>query len=1292
MKTKSLHCPKLYSLFSIILLALFLGLSNMGWGQTKTENNNVGSGLKEAGIQMAAIHFDKLPEINQVPETEISNDESVENNSNTGPSLNAPLATRTASVSGVWSSTATWGGSAVPTSADAVIINSAVTVTIDIANAQCLSLTMNRPATGATNTINVNANTLTCGSLILSATTTTRNNIINITTGTMNVTGAITTGTTGCKINITGAGTINVGGTTSGTPTLTFATTSTVNYTSGSAQTIIPGTYGNLALSGAGTKTIAANLQTRANGNFTNSSTVVISAGVTAYTYLIMGGNVTNTGTINATAANTNFYFIGSTAQTFTNNGIVTAPVASLVLQNAAGLTLLGSNQIVCQRVNLFYGTITNSNKITLGNGGTSFASVQRGVAANTSPAGSFDVAPVFNIGTSGYVLVYDNGSVAYNTGNEVPGSLTTSLFAIYDAADVSLNSDLTVTDELNFAGGTGTPSLRIGAHTLTLGDALTYTAPGAFYGGTTSNLVMNGVTASPLNAITNGLNDLTINNSGGITLGGAFTVNGILTLTDGLLINGTYLTMATGAKIVRTATGTLTNEPNFETSVDLAYSGSSAINTGYEIPTSTTVLNNLTTNVGGVIQSEKPTGTVSTLYSQGFNGAPSDWTTEIVTNPAGVAPTITYVTSATSTYPTVTPSEGTQCVQFNSYDCEAGDQIRLKKNSSPLTTTGKTNITVVFDWYFDATYSDLDYVTVQWSSNGTAWNNSNSYYRYNGTSAWATINCALPVGAENQPTLYVAFLFTGAYGDNCHLDNMKVNVNIPGTPIPTTCTVNGTLDLTAGTYTIGLGASNPLVINGSLSGSSAFIGGTTSNLTVSGTGSNLTLPAITNGLNNFTIDRPNGVTIPSTGSLTVAGTLSNNDGTSGLTIKSGGSLIESTTAVDATVESDIPGNEWHLISLPISNATAEMVTGKFLQTHLEGLNSYTDVLDITTALTPMKGFALWGDAAGFTANYAGPLNTGALNYSTSYSGAGKGWNLVGNPYASSIDWNASSGWTKSNINSTIYLHVNNATWATWNGSVGTDGGTQYVAPCQGFFVEANAAGSLGMNNSVRVHNNTSFFKNSQEAVNNMIRLQASGNGYTNEAVVWFLPEATAEFDNQYDAHKLFGDVAEAAQLYTLGNTPLAINALPETNVVQVGMHVGASGVYTIAATEVNEISAVTLEDTQTGIFTNLLQNSYTFNATAGEVEQRFILHFGTLSVKKTENTVAGVYANHGVVYINMKDNAEGDIYIYNVTGQLVSTVNATQGINKINIANTGNYIVKVITKKSTMVKKVFIQ
>ena len=55
-------------------------------------------------------------------------------------------ATRTASVSGNWSNTATWGGAAVPTSADAVTINSGITVTVDV-TANCASLTFLQTAT-----------------------------------------------------------------------------------------------------------------------------------------------------------------------------------------------------------------------------------------------------------------------------------------------------------------------------------------------------------------------------------------------------------------------------------------------------------------------------------------------------------------------------------------------------------------------------------------------------------------------------------------------------------------------------------------------------------------------------------------------------------------------------------------------------------------------------------------------------------------------------------------------------------------------------------------------------------------------------------------------------------------------------------------------------------------------------------------------------------------------------------------------------------------------------------------
>ncbi|MBK7028245.1 MAG: hypothetical protein IPH45_03130 [Bacteroidales bacterium] len=111
--------------------------------------------------------------------------------------LNA--ATRTASASGNWNSTTTWGGSAVPTSADAVVINSGVTVTVNVA-AVCASInfttgtsgaalltisgtntltvsgnvTVQRPSsTSLSNTLAVNDGSLSCVSLAIQATTST---------------------------------------------------------------------------------------------------------------------------------------------------------------------------------------------------------------------------------------------------------------------------------------------------------------------------------------------------------------------------------------------------------------------------------------------------------------------------------------------------------------------------------------------------------------------------------------------------------------------------------------------------------------------------------------------------------------------------------------------------------------------------------------------------------------------------------------------------------------------------------------------------------------------------------------------------------------------------------------------------------------------------------------------------------------------------------------------------------------------------------------------------------------
>lgn len=65
-----------------------------------------------------------------------------------------------------------------------------------------------------------------------------------------------------------------------------------------------------------------------------------------------------------------------------------------------------------------------------------------------------------------------------------------------------------------------------------------------------------------------------------------------------------------------------------------------------------------------------------------------------------------------------------------------------------------------------------------------------------------------------------------------------------------------------------------------------------------------------------------------------------------------------------------------------------------------------------------------------------------------------QGWNLVGNPTASWLNWNAAAGWTRTNVNNVIYVWdpASNEYLVT-NGETGTHDG--FIAPFQAFWVQA---------------------------------------------------------------------------------------------------------------------------------------------------------------------------------------------------------------------------------------------
>ncbi|MBM4404011.1 MAG: hypothetical protein FJ042_06495, partial [Candidatus Cloacimonetes bacterium] len=545
------------------------------------------------------------------------------------------------------------------------------------------------------------------------------------------------------------------------------------------------------------------------------NGTITQTAGTsTTTTSLTLSGNLTvnSTGVVTATANFTRLYFAGTVARVFTNNGTVSAPLNMMTLANSGGVTMAGSNQVVCFRINLFYGTLSNAEQITLGNGGTTAAVVQ--IAVNASyPRGQFDESPTFNYGTGGLQLLYAPASASYSTSYEVPtdGVVAYLLIVTGTGVTVSMSGDITVpwiyTTGLNLSSG----NLSIGSNTLTMNGTIGV-GTGTLTGGTTSNMTYSGLQPTILPAVVNGLNELTINSDSSQSMTGNVTVHSKLYLLKERLFNASYLTLANGATISRNSSGELQATPTFSGTVDIEYSGASAVTTGFEIPSGSGVLNVLTTNSGGVTQGPALTpGAEATIYSQGFNSTddPTGWARAVVTDGGTTGtPEISYITSGAN--PTASPQEGTHFVKFNSYDCDDGDQARLYM-TSPVSTSGKKNIVVRFAWYLSGTYTDPDNVTVVWSLDGTNWINSLVYSRYStATPAWTTISCLLPRGAENQSNLYVGFLFTSQYGLNCYLDNVRI-IDITPSQSASNLTINGDLNLT-GNYTIGTGNSLTLV------------------------------------------------------------------------------------------------------------------------------------------------------------------------------------------------------------------------------------------------------------------------------------------------------------------------------------------------------------------------------------------------------------------------------------------------------------------------------------------------
>lgn len=355
-------------------------------------------------------------------------------------------------------------------------------------------------------------------------------------------------------------------------------------------------------------------------------------------------------------------------------------------------------------------------------------------------------------------------------------------------------------------------------------------------------------------------------------------------------------------------------------------------------------------------------------------------------------------------------------------------------------------------------------------------------------------------------------------------------------------------------------------------------------------------------------------------------------------------------------------------------------------------LSGWYNYKTTTNILYPVSGYAvnLGSNSAANTIDITGNVNNGSLsvtlyNHDQIYT---QGFNLVGNPYPSPIDWNALSGWTKDNIDNSLYFFKANTTdqyggtYSTYINGNSSDAVVDNIIPSmQGFFVHVSdgafpVTGTLSMDNEVRINNSTATFtKSAGTSGRSLLRVVA---GYADNPdsydpmVLYFDDMATMDFDGQLDALKLYNTDARVTNFYSISGNDynISIKALPVTGngiyTIPLGLKTNKNGEVIFRVSESQGDFAgkeIYFYDVLTGVNQELKPgNEYKIFLSAGEYKTRFFLKLADIETDITEvpadNDWFTVYAYHGIlnVDVDLPEGENGTLTLFNIIGQAVFT------------------------------------
>lgn len=480
-------------------------------------------------------------------------------------------------------------------------------------------------------------------------------------------------------------------------------------------------------------------------------------------------------------------------------------------------------------------------------------------------------------------------------------------------------------------------------------------------------------------------------------------------------------------------------------------------------------------------------------------------------------------------------------------------------------------------------------------------------------------------------------------------------------------------------------------------------------------------------------------VTIGGNDFISVNGDVTNNGN---LTVESDGNFAQSANSsytgnsIKVNRNANLKRLDYNYWSSPVKNQNLKAFSPGTLNNRFYTYNEVDDMFTVVNptqnTFAPGKGYAIRAsndydaNAQGFVGLFNGAPNNGQI--SVSLEKKGQGYNLVGNPYPSNLDFETLVSENSSAIARTAYFWTNvNANpamqgseypkdgavnnYAVYNatGGVAATNGTakptQYIKVGQGFIVQALSDGAqLTFKNSQRnITGESKFFNEAAKTAGDAkdrfwVQLSTPLNVVTT-MLVGYVPGATDGIDRDYDA-KLLIEGSDA--VYTkLDGDKLAIQGrkapLTKEDVVALGTNHYENGSYTLKVTEKEGVFAngqnIYLRDKAANKVVNLSEAPYTFTAAKGSTDNRFEIFYSDaayLGAVDAAKNALQVYRD-GNEFVVLNTEKITAVQVVDMAGRLVNTLQPNSTSVRIPAAglSSGVYILKISTGAETAVRKV---